>query len=717
MEDNVIKVSVRPNKQNSVKVSSNVVSTPITANSDTSQFWSQESKNWAVSDVIVDNTDYSSKHYAGIAKESAENAQNIEEIVKNDYNAFLEASMTANTELQATKENALTEIESNRVSAVDSMNAVKNDAIDSINSTKTTILNDIEFVADGEKKEIGELIDTGKDELKEAIGDVKVLTTLEIGDIGFTQMAIDESKGLRRAINKLNNIIIQEQYPELTKKIKATQALDPDLFCTESEWQAELAASPNGVCYKYVIDDEAGTIRLPKYPDYLDLSINAAAKSQTVSVYGTGKTLGFNDGSQNFGLVGSFATNTRFALASPSVYGKNVGTTMTSSNYLSNQMKSIGIVTSASNSGLTGSVTVPAVESEKIKGTYFIQVATGVETEDNIINEIELNNPFSLLDYKFSEYELNNLSWLRSEGQYNSNATHPAVYELLLKIYNGTETKAGVSVKLTTETFTDYDFVLNTSDETFRLPIKVKQNFYNALNGNFPVVGDGKALGLTNGSTNYGAMGDNGNGGVMLATNVYGKSVGTAATTTTSNDTALGVVTNASYSGLISKITQTEVTDLYLYFYVGETVQNANLVNIGRIQEQYTTKSMVDGRWIGTDYGIVSNTGLAANTSATYDLSSYLPNDGYNYEVLFSLQAQSGATSGYEVNLSLGTDIAPGFIITKGVTRASARISCVGTATVPVGRARQVTIKQWSSYPCDIIYFNAICYRRIGTNL
>ncbi len=76
-----------------------------------------------------------------------------------------------------------------------------------------------------------------------------------------------------------------------------------------------------------------------------------------------------------------------------------------------------------------------------------------------------------MLDYKYSEYELNNLSWLRSNGQYNSKAIYPTVYDLLLKIYNGTETKAGVSVKLNTETFTDYDFVLNTADETFRLPL------------------------------------------------------------------------------------------------------------------------------------------------------------------------------------------------------------------------------------------------------
>ena len=135
MEDNVIKVSVRPNKQNSVKVSSNVVSTPITANSDTSQLWSQVSKNWAVSENIVDNTDYSSKYYANKAKENATTAQSISEAVKSDYNEFLTASLNANEQLQTGKEEALTSLESARA-----------DAENSINNTKTTAIGDIEFM-------------------------------------------------------------------------------------------------------------------------------------------------------------------------------------------------------------------------------------------------------------------------------------------------------------------------------------------------------------------------------------------------------------------------------------------------------------------------------------------------------------------------------------------------------------------------------------------
>jgi hypothetical protein len=164
MSENKIKVSASTtSKAFRVNVNTPSLQGAVTLSPDTSAYNANIAEQWAISENIVLGKDYSSKHYANIAKESAENAQNIEEVVKNDYNAFLEASITANSELQATRDNAITEIESNKINAVDSMNAVKNDAVDSINSTKTTILNDIEFVADGEKKEIQDLADEIKD--------------------------------------------------------------------------------------------------------------------------------------------------------------------------------------------------------------------------------------------------------------------------------------------------------------------------------------------------------------------------------------------------------------------------------------------------------------------------------------------------------------------------------------------------------------------------
>ena len=179
----------------------------------------------------------------------------------------------------------------------------------------------------------------------------------------------------------------------------------------------------------------------------------------------------------------------------------------------------------------------------------------------------QLNNPFSLLDYKYSEYALENASWLLSNGQWNSGAVYQSVYDLLLQIYNGTVTKAGVSVKLSTETYTDTDFVLNTTDTTFRLPIKV------LLAGSKRVAGNGMTLGLTDGTNNYG-MNNASNLSFGGNTSSFGLTTGsTVSGHNAPNNTTYGVTTDPLKSGI-----ETSANGLYLYFYVGETVQDANII-------------------------------------------------------------------------------------------------------------------------------------------
>lgn len=182
----------------------------------------------------------------------------------------------------------------------------------------------------------------------------------------------------------------------------------------------------------------------------------------------------------------------------------------------------------------------------------------------------QLNNPFSLLDYKYSEYELSNASWLLSNGQWNSGAVYQSVYNLLLQIYNGTVTKAGVSVKLSTEAYADTDFVLNTNDTTFRLPTVVK------LASGKAVAGNGMTLGMTDGNINSGTF-ENGSN-AYSSTNVadYGKAVGSTSTSGAgafTNNTLIGITTDPTKSGI-----ETSANGLYLYFYVGDTVQDANII-------------------------------------------------------------------------------------------------------------------------------------------
>lgn len=252
------------------------------------------------------------------------------------------------------------------------------------------------------------------------------------------------------------------------------------------------------------------------------------------------------------------------------------------------------------------------VQSEAIQYPWVIRLATGQETEVNIRNDIELNNPYTLFDSKYSETPLYNSSWLLSSSMYYSGTVYVTAYEALMVEYNseveagttvdlpaGTKyTKRGLSVKLSTEEFTDFDFVLNTSDETFRLPLK---NGTEGMFGGNAVVGNGMALGLTNGSQTAGLAtmayhaGITDRGTLIAIPGAYGASIGITTVTSTgiNGPNASGVTTDPAKSGLVVANAGVVPDGWALYFYVGETVQNANLINAGRIEEQFSQRKVV----------------------------------------------------------------------------------------------------------------------------
>ena len=84
---------------------------------------------------------------------------------------------------------------------------------------------------------------------------------LELMDVIFAPLGIDESKNKRRYLN--GQVIIQEQFPAFTAAVKARMTTMANAFTTEVNWQAEKTNSKLGQCGKFVVDDTAGTIRLP----------------------------------------------------------------------------------------------------------------------------------------------------------------------------------------------------------------------------------------------------------------------------------------------------------------------------------------------------------------------------------------------------------------------------------------------------------------------
>ena len=480
---------------------------------------------------------------------------------------------------------------------------------------------------------------------------------LEIGDIGIAPLGIDETKGKRRYLN--GQLIIQDQYVEFTNKVKSAVVLYPSLACTESEWQTTATMAVGGQVGKFVVDDEAGTIRLPKIimpiQGLTDLSklgeIVQAGLPNITAEFGSHQDDGIAKSSATFKGAFYQATSKGHTYSGVTTAGWNLGFDASRSNPIYGNSDT--------------------VQQEQIQYPYFIQVATGAETEDNIINEIELNNPFSLLDYKYSEYELNNLSWLRSEGQWNSKAVYPAVYDLLLKIYNGTETKAGVSVKLATENYSDTDFVLNTADETFRLQLKVK------LASGKAVVGNGMALGLMDGEGQFGSLcttdaTENIN---IVKQQAYGQMLPqtppNSGTGNLSGYGFFGITTDPTKSGI-----ELSDSDLYLYFYVGETVQNANLINAGRIEEKVASL-IPDNSSLISGYAMPSNNYISLTLGA----------DGTKY---------TAPTNGWYIANGMSKTNAYGMIgfETKGIVTYNWSYNSNGIATfIPVKKGDAVTLR------------------------
>ena len=683
MTNNYINVSVTSRQNQKVSVSTPPPSAEVTATTDTGKFWALTAERWATSNAIVENKDYSSKYYANQSKLSATNAKTYENAVKNTYNTFLEISDDSIIAVQNAKNEAVNNINGVKTEVVNEVNAVAQTGVQTVQNTVNEAKGQLTVEAQKQIKNIkatGFYMENDKLYFTNSKGEKEEFKSggggQEIGDIGIAPLGIDETQGKRRYLN--GQLIIQDQYVQFTNKVKSAVALYPSLSCTESEWQTTATMTVGGQVGKFVVDDNAGTIRLPKIimpiqgltdlsklAEIVEAGLPNISGSIIISDDDTPCVPGYNTGAFWLGessshIIPAAGTATRSV---PTWFG---------------------IDASLSNPIYGNSNTV---QQEQIQYPYFIQVATGAETEDNIINEIELNNPFSLLDYKYSEYELNNLSWLRSEGQWNSKAVHPAVYDLLLKIYNGTETKAGVSVKLSTETFTDYDFVLNTAEKTFRLPVKVKAIYFENI---APVVGNGKALGMTDGTSDFGMIHYTTSAvGATLSSKGY--TVQNAGATTSdgvgssgANGKFIGVTTDPTKSGIEAHLK--ENTNLYLYFYVGETVQNANLINAGRIEEKLVNL-IPQNKELITNYNIpdytagvnivsgfvAPNNGLIIFTLSCYTANTYAK--GYINNILVAERTSTAGTYGTITQITIPVFCAKGDEITftsSGGTNASA---------------------------------------------
>ena len=709
MTDKVIRVNVTASKSQKVTVSSSKVANEITASPDTSAYYSRLAKNWAIAEGLVENIDYSSKHYAQESKASADMAKTYEISTQENYNMFMESSFNANNELQTNRDGALADIEGAKTSAIDSLNSIKDENISTIESK-----------ANEEIENLNKEIEQGKDEIKDTIDGIKVLTTLKIGQIGIAPLGIDETLNMERYLN--GQIIIQDQFKGFTKFLKRRIELYPSLACTEDEWQTTVTMSAFSQCGKFVIDDNAGTIRLPKVvniqglTDLSKLGEIVEAGLPTISHTHTRGSMEIS-GTFTGGCGGAGGAFNKYGDTSGGQNGGGYKEALV--DFYASRNWTGSTSTNSSVSSIYGKSTT--VQQEQIQYPYFIQVATGAETEDNIINEIELNNPYSLLDVKWSDKLLNNISWLRSEGQANSKAIYNDVYDLILREYNSgvdeTETVAGIAItyrrgsetniKVTTNktaydsilsaTGTAWYYVIDTANETFYLP--QSDGFLQfGGSGEFVEAGlpniEGKITMIT-------ALSRTSTGGAVYHETSTGETGGVASGSGFGTQGGCHYYIDASLSNPIygnSNTVQPNAVKGYLYFYVGETVQNANLINAGRIEEKLVDKVdtnasnfTADGKSLISGFGmpstkVVSLTVGASGTKYTAPANGWVRCWGY----------KNTAGNGY-VQLYTSGGVATHGYVPQGW-------GC-GNLTVPVRKGQQFFVQDYNDTSSAVLQF------------
>lgn len=128
--------------------------------------------------------------------------------------------------------------------------------------------------------------------------------------------------------------------------------------------------------------------------------------------------------------------------------------------------------------------------------------------------------------------------------------------------------------------------------------------------------------------------------------------------------------------------------------------------------------NVLGGQWNVIDVQIASSVSLNNSNIKSYDISEYLPDDDYEYEVLVTGWANTGSTSGNGVTLRVGTSSTANqnLAIGKQLTRTSSTMMVGGSIKIKVGTARTIYLANTQGTANASCNLMLSAYRRLGTN-
>lgn len=149
---------------------------------------------------------------------------------------------------------------------------------------------------------------------------------------------------------------------------------------------------------------------------------------------------------------------------------------------------------------------------------------------------------------------------------------------------------------------------------------------------------------------------------------------------------------------------------------VGSFAVESGKITYAIFNNALSINSMCDGQWVDSSLTIATSITAPTTTDIEYDLSNYLPNDGYNYEVIINATAMTASTSGSSCRAYIRSNLiySPCFI-TRAQTRTSSTMSTEGAIIFPIGLDRKLILNSFSNNTGTInLYVRG--YRRLGTN-
>lgn len=469
--------------------------------------------------------------------------------------------------------------------------------------------------------------------------------TGEIGDIGFAPLGIDESLNLRRYLN--GQVISQLQFVPFTTKVKSAVALFPNLSTTEANWQAEKSLSKLGQCGKFVIDDENQTIRLPAVVNVkglLSLSgIGNLVSESLPNITGENLVQANNTSGCFYGIKNASIST---AAGTGTGYGTGFNASRSSSTYQNGAPVQQEAVQYPYYIQVATGIeeTLPAIREYKVNNSdYFGKSMYSDIAPDNaswLVSNGSYNARSVYPDYYdwiveqtnkgVNDFITTNFREYSSESTYSvwTNDVPPVVG---MRVYGYNWSQAGGYIGRFTVsavsgnyiTFTDtisniektctylktvpagiWDsaFVVNQNDQTFRLPLlngeedlrgSVTESVSGAVSGTNTTSFTANRNGWLSGKA------FNSSEGSLIAFHINGSETcrthavaGSAATIEAFIKT--GQTISVEFSSLFFLIFTPAVGNGTLYYFVGDTIQDASLINAGAVLGQLSNKADID---------------------------------------------------------------------------------------------------------------------------